>query len=108
MISNVLSNASKYSPVGSEVIFQARKEDAHVLITVRDSVIGISDEDRDHIFEPFYRVNNAETNKESGTGLGLFISKSIIEMHQGTIRIESVLDEGTTVTVSIPWSESSS
>jgi signal transduction histidine kinase len=102
VVSNLLSNASKYSPDGSEVVFRTKTTGGTVLISVQDKGIGISPEDMDRVFEPFFRANNAGTMKESGTGLGLFITKSIIEAHRGNIEMESTPVGGTTVTVSIP------
>jgi signal transduction histidine kinase len=102
VISNLLINASKYSPAGSEVFFRAAAIDDGVVISIQDHGIGISSEDAGRIFEPFFRADNSGTSQESGTGLGLFITKSIVEMHNGEIKIESIPDSGTVVTVTIP------
>ncbi len=102
VVSNLLSNASKYSPDGTEVTIRAKLIGDALQISVRDRGIGIASEDVDRVFEPFFRVDNSGTMKESGNGLGLFITKSIVELHGGVVDIESVPDVGTTVTVTIP------
>ena len=71
-------------------------------IKVADSGIGIPEEFQDRIFERFYRVDKARSRETGGTGLGLAITKSVILMHQGTIKLESKEGEGTTFTVKIP------
>ena len=94
VISNLLSNASKYSPADSEVEFRSEVIRNSIVISVRDQRIGISSTDIDQIYEPVFRADNSETLQESGTGLGLFITKSIIDMHGGTIEIDSTPDVG--------------
>ena len=102
VISNLLSNASKYSPVGSEIEFRAEAIGDSLVLTVQDHGIGINSDDLSRLFEPFFRSDNPATRQENGVGLGLFITKGIVEMHRGNIEIESTPDIGTTVTVTIP------
>ena len=85
VIDNLLSNAIKYSPIGGTIVLRlARQKDAAV-IEVIDSGPGIATEDRDRIFDPFYRGKNAATSSVKGTGLGLAIVRDYVEMHQGSV-----------------------
>lgn len=97
---NLLSNAMKYSPAGGDVRFEVRREEDDTVFRVRDSGIGIPPEEVDHLFESFHRASNV--GDIQGTGLGLAIVKNAVDMHGGTIAVESVLGEGTTFTVRLP------
>ncbi|MBI4218839.1 MAG: GAF domain-containing protein [Chloroflexi bacterium] len=99
---NILSNASKYSAEGALIDFQAVIEENSLLISVSDRGIGISSEDQNRLFTPFFRARNEITRFIPGTGLGLVISKRIVDLHGGTISVESTEGEGTVVTVCIP------
>lgn len=99
-ISNVLSNAVKYSSVGSTVSCMIQRSDTEAIITVRDEGIGIMPEDRKKLFSVFHRGSNVGTIQ--GTGLGLAIVKYCIETHSGTVGIESEEGKGTAVTMKLP------
>jgi len=101
IISNLLSNASKYSPESSELGLEARTDGDRLHVTVRDRGIGISEEDQRQLFTAFFRAGNKETRAEKGTGLGLCITKSLVEMHGGQINVESKPGAGTTVSFNI-------
>lgn len=103
IITNLLSNAVKYSPDGSNVEFFVYPEGHFVVITVRDYGIGIGEDDLPHVFEPFRRAKNV--GDVQGTGFGLSIVKRCVELHSGTIAVESILGKGTTVTVTLPFIE---
>lgn len=102
MISNLLSNALKYTPIGGKIHFETHIDGAdEVSIKISDNGIGIAKNDLKKIFDRFYRVDAART-RSSGSGLGLSIVKSIVDMHHGSIQVESVENIGTTVTIKLP------
>ena len=102
IITNLVSNACKYSPSEADVIVSADVEGNDLVVSVEDSGLGISKEDQAKLFTPFFRSTNDEAKKEKGTGLGLLITKSIVELHGGTLTLDSALGEGTTITVRMP------
>lgn len=106
-LSNLVDNAIKYSPVGESVHIHAERiPGGHwVQITIKDTGIGIPEADLPHIFERFYRVENPTTKGIDGTGLGLAIVKTIVEQHNGTIKVESQFGVGTTFSIQLPYTE---
>src|SRR6185503_12639867 len=98
---NLLSNGVKYTPQGGEVKVSARTpgQGLGIEIIVTDSGMGISKADLERLGKPFEQVENAETRAKEGTGLGLALVKALAQMHGGVAMIESVLGEGTSVTV---------
>jgi signal transduction histidine kinase len=100
IFTNLLSNAAKYSPKGAEVSLHVGKSDTGLVFRVTDQGIGIPAEDQAHIFEPFHRAGNV--GQISGTGLGLMITKRCVELHGGSILLQSTPGEGTTVEVRLP------
>jgi PAS domain S-box-containing protein len=100
ILSNLLSNAQKYSPNGSPIACQVRTEADRLAMTITDQGIGIPEEDKPYLFESFHRATNAQTLP--GTGLGLAIVKKCIEAHGGQIQITSQLDRGTTIAIELP------
>ena len=101
VLTNVLDNAIRYSP-GKTVSVFVSADEKHATIKVKDTGIGISAEDLPHVFDRFYRSKQAISLEPNETGVGLYISKSIIEKHGGTIDIVSREGEGTEVTVRLP------
>lgn len=97
IISNLLANAIKYSPEEQPIELRLSITDTEYLLTVRDYGIGIPEADLKHLFQPFHRASNVGTI--SGTGLGLVIVKDSVELHGGTISVESVQGEGSLFTV---------
>jgi len=98
VFTNLINNSLKFTAKGGQVEVSLRKEE-DIVASISDTGCGIAEKDLDKIFLPFYkkRVNN-----EEGTGLGLWISKSIIEMHNGTIQVESELEKGSCFTIHLP------
>jgi PAS domain S-box-containing protein len=97
---NLLSNAIKYSPKGGTVLFHLHQESEEAVIRVSDQGIGIPVEDLERLFEPFHRAANVENLP--GTGLGLPVTKQMIDLHHGTIDCESSVGQGTTFTIRLP------
>ena len=100
LLSNLLTNAAKYSPAGSQVHFTLTQQNGQAVFRVRDEGIGIPEDDLHHVVKPFRRGSNAETIP--GTGLGLSIAQHAVELHQGTLKIESEEGRGTLVVATIP------
>ncbi len=98
---NVVGNAVKYSFAGSQVLVSARHQDGHVMISVSDSGVGISREELPYIFGDFYR-GRAGRADEVGAGLGLAITRRILEAHGGTISAESTAGKGSTFVMTLP------
>lgn len=102
-LSNIIDNAIKYSKPGGEPVKVAYTSDGMwVEIVVSDSGIGISEKELPFIFEPFYRVDKARRYDSGGYGLGMSLTKKIVDAHRGKISIESSLDIGTTITITLP------
>jgi PAS domain S-box-containing protein len=101
VVTNLMSNAFKYSPDGGVVAVRLRQDAESVTLAVADDGIGITPEAHARLFQPFER-SAAARRSASGTGLGLFITKEIVEQHGGEIEVESVEGAGTTVTVRLP------
>lgn len=101
-IDNLLTNAVKYSPPGSMVETSVRRKGASLDLMVRDFGQGIATEEIGRLFMPFEKLSSTPTAGEKSTGLGLAITKKIVEAHGGTVRVDSVLGEGSTFTLSFP------
>lgn len=99
---NLLDNAVKYSPSGGQVTLKAGRERAGVWIAVSDTGPGIPPEHLPHVFERFYRVEEARSRESGGAGLGLAIAREIARWHGGTIEVMSEVGRGTTFTVRLP------
>lgn len=100
---NLLSNASKYSANNSEVIVRAREMDGNVIVEVSDSAQAVDTDEREKIFEPYFRGKVGSDNGQlPGLGLGLAIAKQIIELHQGRIWVDSIPGKGNTFAFSLP------
>ncbi|MCH8910562.1 MAG: GAF domain-containing protein [Chloroflexi bacterium] len=95
VLTNLLSNASKYSPESKNVWLSVAKVGDHVEFEVRDEGFGISEEDQKQMFTAFFRVDSEETRSVEGTGLGLVIAKGIVEIHGGQMKMESKIGIGT-------------
>jgi two-component system sensor histidine kinase EvgS len=99
---NLLSNAIKFTPEHGRVALRARREGGMIELAVSDTGVGIRKEDMPKLFCEFEQVGNSAEAKRGGTGLGLALTKRLIELHQGTIDVESALGVGSTFTVRLP------
>ena len=99
MLSNIIDNAIKYNKVGGKVDIKILQNKYEVIINLKDTGMGIPQEDRDRIFERFYRVDKSRSKKITGTGIGLSIVKHIVEYHNGTIVLNSEVSKGTTIEI---------
>jgi len=97
VIMNITSNSIKYTPDGGHIVITAGVLEERVWVEVSDNGIGIPAEDRDRIFERFYRVDKARSRESGGTGLGLSIAKEIVDRHEGSLAIVNLEGPGTTL-----------
>ena len=99
---NLLSNAFKFTKEGGEIILNLKAEEKHCSIIVKDTGIGIPADQLDKIFDRFYQVDSSQTREYEGSGLGMALAKELVELHHGTITVESLEGKGTTFTVRLP------
>jgi signal transduction histidine kinase len=102
LLTNLVSNAVKYTGAGGTVEVSATRRGSEVVLQVADNGLGISEQDQIGLFRPFYRTTNPAALNQPGTGLGLSIVATIVERHHGRVEVRSRLGEGTTFTVTLP------
>lgn len=102
MAMNLIDNGVKYNRPGGHVYVTMKKEEDQVILTVKDTGIGIPEDIQERVFERFYRVDGSRSKQSGGSGLGLSIVKHIVEQHKGTITLTSRLNEGTTFVIRLP------
>jgi signal transduction histidine kinase/CHASE2 domain-containing sensor protein len=102
VFSNLISNALKYSPCGTEVEVSMRASEGGIAVKIEDRGYGIPEQDRERIFEKFYRVPRLEDVDVPGTGLGLTFVREIVELHGGTVQVQSKPGVGSVFTVFLP------
>jgi two-component system phosphate regulon sensor histidine kinase PhoR len=102
VLENLLGNAVKYSPDGGRIALRLRDGGARLRIEVQDEGLGIPPSERDRIFEKFYRLDPALTRGVGGSGLGLYISRQLVEQMGGRISVTSQHGKGSTFTVELP------
>lgn len=102
VLHNLLSNAVKYSPSGSKISIVIEVETNEVIVSISDQGIGIPPEEIEKVFDKYYRTQQTQKKKIGGKGLGLYITKKIVELHGGRIWVKSELNKGTTFYFSIP------
>ncbi|MBE9013738.1 sensor histidine kinase, partial [Pseudanabaenaceae cyanobacterium LEGE 13415] len=105
LFTNLISNAIKYTPENREVAVELAQSKSGLQTKVIDTGIGIPEDAIANLFDRFYRVDPARTKSTGGSGLGLAIAQAIIENHHGQIHIESQVNQGTIVTVTLPQSQ---
>ncbi len=101
---NLTTNAIKFTPEGGMVRIAVEPKSAGLIVHVSDTGIGISEQDIARLAQPFEQIDSQHSRKHEGTGLGLALSKSLVELHGGNFKISSVVGEGTTVTFTLPKS----
>jgi two-component system, OmpR family, sensor histidine kinase BaeS len=101
VIINILSNAIKYNKIGGNIEIKIIKDENKIIIIFKDNGVGISKDDVSHIFERFYRADKSRNRSTGGSGIGLAISKAIIEAHGGNITANSELNKGTEIIVTL-------
>ncbi len=102
VLENLLSNAAKFSPADTPIAVRIEHRDNRLLVHVGDQGRGIATHELDKVFEPFFRLDSSGSDKVKGTGLGLFVTKMLVEGQGGNIDIASTPDQGTTVTYTVP------
>ncbi|MBT3983048.1 MAG: CHASE2 domain-containing protein [Bacteriovoracaceae bacterium] len=102
VISNLIENAIKYAGTGKLVKIKTWDDDKWVYVEISDNGLGINPGDLGHIFDKFYRVKDDASHSIKGSGLGLFLVKYFVELHQGTIEVNSIYNEGTTFLIKLP------
>jgi heavy metal sensor kinase len=102
VITNLLTNAIQHNPGGCEVRVRTQNENGTAVLSVTDAGRGIPESDMPHIFERFYRADKSRSGSSGNAGLGLAISRAIVEAHGGTIEVSSQLGAGTTFTIRLP------
>lgn len=101
-LDNLLDNAIKYTSPGGSVLIKLERQSGSVIIIVKDTGIGIPKKQLDRTFTKFFRAENALLFQTSGSGLGLYMTKNIIERHGGTVEMTSIENKGTTLTITLP------
>ena len=103
VIGNLVSNALRHTAAGGAIVLEATRDGlSDILLQVRDTGSGIPDEDLPHVFDRFYRGDRARAEEHAASGLGLAIARSLVEMHKGSITVESAPGEGTTFLIRLP------
>ncbi|MFZ4784005.1 MAG: sensor histidine kinase [Flavobacteriales bacterium] len=102
LVTNLVENAIKYSGDSRSIKIVLQKRDDQIYLSIIDLGIGIRPEEKQRIFEKFYRVGNEQTRKTKGTGLGLYIVGNIVKLHKGHITVENNTPQGTNFTITIP------
>jgi PAS domain S-box-containing protein len=102
ILTNLLSNAVKYSPPETSVAVEAHQSGDAIEVAVRDHGVGMTEEERTQLFSKFFRADRQEVREAGGTGLGLFITKNLVEMQGGEMRVESEPGHGSTFTFTLP------
>src|SRR5262249_40878750 len=105
VVTNLVSNAHKYTPAGGAMRVVATRDGDFARVAVHDTGIGIAPEDVARLFTRFFRVDSSLTREIGGTGLGLSIVKSIVELHGGTVSVDSTPGQGSTFSFTLPLAE---
>lgn len=102
---NLIFNALNYTSEGGTIMVEYEGQEDHVILRVRDDGTGISPDDLPHIFERFYRSDRSRNQRSGGVGIGLSITRAIVEAHEGTVSVDSTIGSGTVFTILLPLTE---
>ncbi|MGB5633119.1 MAG: two-component system sensor histidine kinase RppB [Waterburya sp.] len=102
LVTNLVTNAIQYTPAGGKVMLSLTSNRDDVIVSVRDTGIGIAKKEQRRIFDRFYRVDKARSRRKGGSGLGLAIASAIALAHQGSIEVQSEVSKGSTFTIRLP------
>ncbi len=102
VVSNVVDNAKKYTKKGGTIELKLTQKDGNAVISVKDTGVGIAKKDLDKLFKKFSRIDNEFSTLEGGTGLGLYLVKNIVDLHGGSIEVESEVGEGSKFSITLP------
>ena len=102
VVSNVVDNAKKYTKKGGKIELKLTQKDGNAVISVKDTGVGIAKKDLDKLFKKFSRIDNEFSTLEGGTGLGLYLVKNIVDLHGGSIEVESEIGEGSKFFITLP------
>ena len=105
-LENIIDNAGKYSPPGKKIKISLSKTKTSLVISVKDSGVGIAKKDLPKLFRKFSRVDNPLSIAAGGTGLGLYWAKKIIRLHRGSISVTSTPNQGSTFAITLPVEKS--
>lgn len=105
VINNLIDNAIRYSPSQSQVHISTKENGRYVEISVADQGVGMTVQEQEHLFTKFYRAKNELTSKNTGTGLGLYLTKYFVEAHRGQVKVESEIGKGSVFTIVLPQFE---
>lgn len=99
---NVLGNAYKYTPDNGEIYIQAKVENEFAIISIKDNGTGMSEDELENLFQPYFRTQDALASDVKGNGLGLYIVKMLVEAHNGSVSVSSAIGKGTIFTIQLP------
>jgi signal transduction histidine kinase len=102
VFTNLIENAIKYSPENSSILITSEEADGRIVIQVSDQGQGIPEDELPYVFEKFYRSKNAKSSSIKGSGLGLYLAKYFVELHRGSLSVDSQTGEGSTFSVELP------
>ena len=105
ILRNLISNAIKFTRIGGEINIRSNKKEGMLYISISDNGVGIAEKDLSRLFTISESYSTEGTEKEQGTGLGLVLCREFVEKNNGEIKVEDKLNQGTTVTFSIPLSQ---
>jgi signal transduction histidine kinase len=102
ILTNLLSNAHKYTPPGGSIDVVARRDGGRERVDVRDTGVGLTPYERSHLFEKFFRASSQTAQEAGGTGLGLPITRQLVQLHGGTMTVSSSPGEGSVFSFTLP------